>query len=304
MAWEHVPMRLGPKILSDCVWSDLSPELERENITWIRSSGQSTSEVSLLDDYAFPHPVAGVNQYIFSACAIRHMLSIRNLNTTSEATRDKVSAFLSTKLDTEGNPGGGVETTLQKFVRLFRPYLIVTSRVGNAHSATIGFNGNAINGLFAGSNLGQIPFHPAATVQLELKMPAAHVACMPKCEGFDCGIFAVFDTDYSPSARDMTTYPFGVNRVRYVVAPTCHEDLVHLYEQEQRLQCPLSRETEYYAYEIAIRRIAVIPSYNECSLLKVNASTIAVPEYQVDFSPSWYHQRYMICLDGKELDKR
>ena len=293
-------MLLGPKILSDCVWSDNSQDLERENITWIRSSGQTKSEVSLLDDYAFPHPVAGVNQYIFSASAIRHMLTIPTLNKTSEASRDKVSAFLGTELDKEGKPGGGLETTLQKFVRLFRPYLIVTSKLDSAYSSTIGFNGNAINGIFDGSNRGHIPSHPAATVQLELRMPAAHVSCMPNCEGVDCGIFAVFDTDYSPSARDMKTYPFGVNRVRYVVAPTCQEHLVHLYEQEQKRQRCFSSETHYYAYEIAIRRIAFIPRYDECSLVKINPSTIAVSEYHVDFSPSWYHKRYMICVDDQE----
>ena len=293
-------MRLGPKILSDCVWSDITPDLERENITWIRSPGQSTSEVSVLDDYAFPHPVAGVNQYIFSGSAIRNMLATPTQNTTSEATRDRVSAFLGTVLDKEGNPTGGMETTMQKFVRLFRPYLIVTSKVGNAHASTIGFNGSAITGIFAGSNLGKIPSHTAATVQLEFRMPATHISCMPDCQGADCGILAVFDTDYSPSARDVETYPLGVNRVRYVVAPTCHEHLVHSYEQDQRLQSCFSSETRYYAYEIAIRRIAVIPRYGDCSLVKIDPSTIAVPEYQVDFSPSWYHQRYMISVDEKE----
>lgn len=290
-------MRNAPRVLSDIIWPDLSPDLEKENITWIRSPGQSTSEVSLLDDYLFPHPVSGVNQYIFSANAVRNMIAIRTLNTTSEATRDRVSAFLATELDKEGNPRESQETAIQKFVRLFRPYLIVTSRSGNSYASTIGFNGNAITGLFGGTNLGQIPSHPAAIVQLELRMPAAHLSCLPDCQGVDCGIFAVIDTDYSQSARDLDTNCYGVNRVRYVIAPTCEEHLVHLYEQEHRLHNILSKETEYYGYEIAIRRIAVIPRYGDGSLVKIDPSTVAVPEYHVDFSPIWYHQRYMICLE-------
>lgn len=293
-------MLQSPRILVDRVWRNLSPDIDKENITWIRSCGRSTHEVSLLDDYAFPYPVAFVNQYVFSASSIRMMMTIQTVNTTSEETKDRVASFLATKVDGEGNPVENEETTLQKFVRLFQPYLIVTSQIGKSYASTVGFNGNAVSGLFSGSNLSQFFFHPAATVQTELRIPAAHISCMPDCHGADSGVFAIFDTDYSSSTRDTELNPYGINKVRYVVAPTCHEHVVHSYEKEQRMLSGLKSETRYYAYEVAIRRIAVIPRFDECSLIRVDTDTFSVREYKVDFSPTWYHQRYMVCLNQTE----
>ena len=295
--WEPSAARRGPSILSDRVWCDLSPDIDRENLTWLRSPGQSASEVSELNDYTFPYPVAGVNQYVFSASAIRDMISVRTLDTTSGDLKDRATAFLATKLDAMGDPLTGYETTLHKFQRLFRPYIVTTSKVGKAHAATIGYNGCAITGLFAGSNLGQVDFHPAATVQTQLRVPSAHLSCMPQCHGADCGIFVVFDTDYSICARDLMNRPYGLNNYRYVVAPTCHEHLVHSYERELQRERVVRSETKYYAYEIAIRRIAFIPKFGDSSLLKIDPITFGVPEYTVDISPAWYHGRYMVCLD-------
>lgn len=295
--WEPDATRKGPSILSDRVWCDLTPDINRENLTWLRLPGQSASEISDLNDYTFPYPVGGVNQYIFSASAIRDIMTAQTLDTTSEGLKDRATAFLATKLDIKGNPLTGYETTLQKFVRLFRPYIITTSKVGKAHAAAIGYSGNAITGIFAGSNLGQVDFHPAATVQTQLRVPSTHLYCMPMCHGADCGIFAVFDTDYSVCARDISRRPYGLNNYRYVVAPTCHEHLVHSYEREMYMEMAVKSEIKYYAYEIAIRRIAFIPKYGDSSLVKIDPTTFGVPEYTVDISPTWYHQRYMVCID-------
>lgn len=300
MDWERFSTPSNALVLLDRVWNDLCPDIEKENITWIRSPGGTTSEVSILDDYAFPHPVASVNQYVFSASSIRNMMTIQTFKTTPEETIDRVAAFLATKPDSEGNPVGKAETTLQKVVRLFRPYLVVTSQVEKTYASAVGFNGKAVSGLFAGSNLAQFSFHPAAIVQTELRLPVAHLSCMPECHGADCGIFTVLDTDYSPQARDTRCNPYGIILVRYVVAPTCQEHVVHLYEKEQRLQGGLKSETHCYSYEVAMRRIAVIPRFDECSLVRIDTDTFGIHEYQVDFSPTWYHRRYMVSLDENE----
>ena len=296
--WVSPAARKGPSILSDRVWGDLSPDIDRENLTWIRLPGQSASEVSDLNDHAFPYPVAGINQYVFSASAIRDMLTAHTRKPTSENQKDRTSAFLATRLDGEGNPLDGYETTLHKFLRLFRPYITTISKVGNIHGAVIGYSGNAITGIFAGSNLGKIDFHPAATVQTQLRVPSAHLSCMPQCHGADCGVFAVFDTDYSISARDTRSRPYGMNNCRYVVAPTSHEHLVHSYEREIHMERSIKSETTYYAYEIAIRRIAIISKFGDNSLIKIDPLTFGVPEYIVDIGHTWYHRRYMVCLDA------
>ena len=300
MDWERAAMRPGPRILSDHVSRDVTPDMERENMTWIRVVGRSVSEVAALNDYTFPFAICGVNQHIFSTSAVRNMLTIQTPDTTSEKERDRVAAFLATHLDMVGNPVGGDETTLQKFVRCFQPYVVATSKVGNAYAATIGYNGNAVTGLFAGSNLTQSCFHPAAAVQTDLRVPSAHLSCIPGCHGRACGVFAVFDTDCSLSARITESRQHSANRVRYVVAPTHDAGVVHSYERAQELQRSVKSETRHYTYEIAIRRIASIPTYSDTSLVKTDPDTVALPEYHVDFSPCWYYRCYMVCLDKNE----
>ena len=68
MDWGRATMRLGPRILSDHVSRDATPNLERENMTWIRVVGRSASEVAALNDYTFPFAVGGVNQHIVICC--------------------------------------------------------------------------------------------------------------------------------------------------------------------------------------------------------------------------------------------
>lgn len=294
---DAVTMSKRPRILSDHVSRDVTPAMERENMMWIRMVGQSSSEVAAFDDFTFPFSVGGINQHIVSASAIRDMLNIRTPNTTSEKQRDRVASFFATRLDKKGDPVGGDETKLQKLVRLFQPYVIATSKVGDAYTAMIGRNGNAVTGLFAGSNQSESQFHPAATVQTELRMPTVDLYCMPGCEGVTCGIFAVFDSDCSPSGRATEDRQYGVCRVRYVIAPTCDADVVHSYERSQERQRSVKNEVEHYTYEIAIRRIAYIPKYGETSLVSFDAETTGVPQYHVDFSHEWHYLRYMVCLD-------
>jgi len=299
MEWERAVMRPGPRILSDHIPVELCPQIEKENMTWVRVAGKTPSEVAALDDYTFPFTVGGVNKYIFSTSVIRHMLNIKSPNTSPEENKEVVAAFLATQLDKIGNPVGGRETTLEKIIRFFQPYVVVTSKVDRSYAATIGYNGNEVTGLFAGSNLSQASFHPAATVQTELRMPIDQLFCLPGCNGRTCGIFAVFDTNYSSSARVTDERPYGLNRVRYVVAPTRDAEAVHSYERVQEMQGSIKSETELYTYEIAVRRIASIPSYSDLSLRKADPDTVGVSEYLVDFSPKWYYRRYMVCLEEK-----
>lgn len=299
MDWKRAALRPGPRILSDHVSRDVTPDIERENMTWIRVVGRLTSEVSALNDYTFPIAVGGVNQHIMSASAIRNIMCLETPNTTSDEQKDRVAAFLLTRLDKMGNPVDGGETTLQKFIRLFQPYIIVNSTVESSYAAMIGYNGSEVTGLFAGSNLSQSSFHPASVVQTDLRLPSAQLSCMPECQG-TCGIFAVFDTDFSPAAKATEHRQYGVTRVRYVVAPTRDAEVLHTYELMQKPHWSTKSETEHYTYEIAIRRLASIPMYNETSLLRVNPDTVGVPEYHVDFSTCWYYRCYMVCLDEKE----
>lgn len=300
MDWERAAMRPGPRILSDHVSRDLCPDIERENMVWFRVAGQSASDVAALDDYTYPFAVGGVNIHIFPTSAIRDMLMIHNPKQTFDE-KQRVAAFLATKLDNVGNPiGKGEDTTLQKFVRLFRPFIIVTSKQENSQAAMVGCIGNTVTGHFAGSNLSESCFPPGATVQTQLRMPCGQVSCMPGCHGKTCGIFAVFDTDYSLSARVTEWSQYGQNRARYVVAPTHDAEVVHSYERKQELQGSIKSETDHYTYEIAIRRIASIPTYCDTSLVRTDPDTIAVSEYYVDFSPCWLYRRYMVCLDENE----
>jgi hypothetical protein len=300
MDWEYAIRRPCTRILTDHVSPELSPNIERENMTWVRASGRTESEVTALNDYELSFAVGGVNQHIFSASVLRNMLNVQTPNTTSGENTEKVTAFLVTPLNNEGTPASGEETTLQKVVRFFQPYVIATSKVGDAYAATIGYNGSAISGLFGGSNFGQVDFHTAATVQTELRMPFSQLFCMPGCHGRTCGVFAVFDTDCSSYARATKDRRYGVNRVRYVVAPTRDPEVVHSYERTRDLQESIKDDTKHYTYEIAIRRIASIQTYGDTSLVKSDVDTASVPEYHVDFSSFWYYRCYMVCLGSTE----
>ena len=290
--WDPAATWEIPSILCEHVWCDLAPDIDQENLTWIRLPDQSASENSDLNDCPFPCPDEWINQYVFSTAAIRDTVTARRVNTRSEKPKDIATALIATRLDNDGNPLNGCETTLQKFIHLFRPYIITTSKYGCANTGT-----TVIKGISAGRNLDEIILSRVPKVQTQLRVPSAHLSCMPQCDGEECTIFLVVDTDYSICATGIKRRPHGMNNCRYVVAPTTHEHLVHSYESEIYKKRAIKRDTKPYPYEIAIRRIAIISKFGDGSLVKIDPITVGVPEYTVDIGNTWYHKRHVWCLD-------
>lgn len=284
-----------PKLLSDNVSCDVSPDIEKENMTWNRVGARCAKEEVLLNDFYFPQTTAGVNRYIYSASAVRNMLNMQESQKTSNADVDIVASFLSTPVKSKDETPHHEESTLQKFVRYFQPYVVVTSKIGNGHASAMGFNGGTVvSGLFAGSNHSESTFHPASIVQTELRMPASNFDTMPMRYGKAAGIFAVFDSCYTASINYSEQDIYNLHKVRYVLAPTREERLVYLHERKENNILDSSEEgTHLYVHEIAIRRIASIRSYSDTCIRKSDSFTIAVPNYQVDFSPSWFYRRYI-----------
>lgn len=282
-----------PRFLSDQM--AIAPNIKTENVTWTRRGATKPWEVSALDDYNYPYIRVGVNEYIYSAPTIRNILNCRT--SASDHHLRNLADFLSTNVDNCGHTQES-ETTLEKFIRFFKPYGIAISKVSEDYSAEIACQGRRTMCLYTGSNSikSAEPRGHGVDVQTDLRIPCAHFSNYHRMDGTDGGLFAIFDTD--PYALGINETKHASYRVRYAL--THSADLKAVCERVLLSNNGISDGNirhDPYGYEIAIRKIATIERCNH-KTISIGFQTVKLLEYVVDYSSEWHYRHRELYADN------